>query len=99
MLNKADMLVYLVVALFIVGLVNGTAAIAIKIQVNRALPAGERFSWWNRFNYFEVQSKHRELFPGSPLPNVAQYSMFLSLVLFAFIFLTFMKGRGHGNSF
>ncbi|MGD0631149.1 MAG: hypothetical protein ABR987_17610 [Terracidiphilus sp.] len=95
----ADMLIYLIVATFIVGLVNGIAGIAIKIQVNRSLPEGERFSWWNRFNYFEVQSKHRELFPGSFLPGVAQFSLVISLFLFAAIILTLMKAREHGNSF
>jgi hypothetical protein len=93
------MVIYLIGAFVLVGLVNGVVSIAVKAQVNRRLPEGERFSWWNRFEYFEVMRKHRELVPERPLPDIAQFSWVIGFILFMAIILMTMMHREHGNSF
>lgn len=74
------MLIYLVVAICVVGLITNVAATAVKIQVNARLPKGEQFSWWAHYSS-DVGRKHRELFPGSPLPGIARYGWWICLLL------------------
>ena len=76
------MFVYGVIAFLIFGVVTNAASTVMKIQVNDRVSEDERFSWWAH-NYAEVGRKHRELFPGSPLPAIARCSGWICLLLLA----------------
>ena len=52
------------------------------MQVNDRVSEDERFSWWSR-NYAEVGRKYQELFPDSPLPDIAGYSGWICLLVLA----------------
>jgi hypothetical protein len=76
------MFVYGVIAFLVFGVVTSAASTVMQIRVNDRVPKDERFSWWSR-NYAEVGRKHRELFPDSPLPDIARYSGWVCLLLLA----------------
>jgi len=76
------MFMYGIIAFLIFGVVTNTASTVMKMQVNDRVSEDERFSWWSR-NYAEVGRKHRELFPDSPLPDIARYSGWVCLLLLA----------------
>ena len=76
------MFMYGIIAFLIFGVVTSTASTVMKMQVNDRVSEDERFSWWSR-NYAEVGRKHRELFPDSPLPDIARYSGWICLLLLA----------------
>ena len=76
------MFIYGIIAFLIFGVATSAASTVMKIQVNDRVSEGERFSWWSR-NYTEVGRKYRELFPGSPLPDIARYSGWICVLLFA----------------
>ena len=76
------MFIYGIVVFLIFGAATSAASAVMKIQVNDRVPEDERFSWWSR-NYTDVGRKYRELFPGSPLPDIARYSGWICLLLLA----------------
>jgi hypothetical protein len=75
------MFAYLLIAFLGMGILCDGVSAYIKIQVNQKLPKTERFSWWTRHT-FPVVRKHRELFPGSPLPSIAMLSFWGTVLLF-----------------
>jgi hypothetical protein len=62
--------------------ITNCADIAMKLQVNEKLPAGERFSWWNRDGW-KVSRKYEEFYPDSWLPLIAQIGFWLCIALLA----------------
>jgi hypothetical protein len=76
-----------VFAFVILGLVNTAVSTAMKMQVNERVPKDERLSWWVH-NFSELDHRHRELFPGSQLANIAQYSGWACIFLFAAMILS-----------
>ena len=78
------MLIFEVAVLIVLGVINTAASAAMKMQVNARIPEDERLSWWSR-DFSEVGRRYREIFPRSPLPNIARYSGWICLVLVAAI--------------
>jgi hypothetical protein len=76
------MFIYGIVVFLIFAVATSAASTVMKIQVNDRVLKDERFSWWSR-DFTEVGRKYREFFPGSPLPDIAQYSGWICVLLFA----------------
>jgi hypothetical protein len=76
------MFIYGIAAFLIFGVVTNASSTVMQMRVNDRVPEDERFSWWSR-NYADVGRKYRELFPESPLPDIARYSGWICLLLLA----------------
>jgi hypothetical protein len=77
------MLIYWLISVAAMALaVNAIVGTVMKLEVNDRLPSKQKLSWWGR-GYGEVERKHRELYPDSYLPLVAQWSFWLTLAMFA----------------
>jgi hypothetical protein len=61
-------------------LVNNCTTIAMKMEVNETLPAGQRFSWWNRDGR-QVSRKYLQIHPESYLPILERCSFWAVVVL------------------
>ena len=73
-------------AFILFGLIAFVAQTVVKMDVNSSIPESERFSWLSRYTS-KVGRRHRELFPGSPLPAVAQLSYWICLLILAAMFV------------
>jgi hypothetical protein len=77
------MLIYWLVSIAALALaVNAIAATVMKLGVNHSVQSKEKLSWWSR-RYGKIERKHRELYPDSYLPLVAQWSFWLAVAMFA----------------
>jgi nitrate reductase gamma subunit len=81
-----EMITYLFVAFAVILLVNVVSSTVVKIQVNKRLPEDEQFSWWSK-STSGIIKKHGELYPGSSLSDVSQYSGWAAIVFFVLIVL------------
>ena len=84
------MFIYLIVLSLVAGLISNIASALVKIQVNQRVPVSERFSWLDGYTG-ALGRKHRELFPGNPLRNVARYSFWICLILLTAIMFSAIK--------
>ena len=75
------MFVYGVIVFLVFGVLTSVTSTVMQIHVNDRVSENERFSWWSR-NGAALARKHRELFPDSPLPDIARYSYWTCLLLF-----------------
>jgi hypothetical protein len=76
------MFIYGIIVFLIFGVVTSASSTVMKMRVNDRVPEDAQFSWWSR-NYADVGRKYRELFPDSPLPDIARYSGWICLLVLA----------------
>ncbi len=87
------MLIYWLVSIAAAALaVNAIISTVMKLEVNHRLPSKEKLPWWSR-SYGKVERKHRELYPDSYLPLVAQWSFWLTLAMFATFVVASATGK------
>ena len=82
------MLVFAIVMLIIFGAVNTVVLTAMKMEVNRRVPAEEQISWWVHDTKNEIGRKYGVLFPDSALPSTARFTGWICILLFAALIST-----------